>query len=585
MVDVYGQWKLIMTKKLILTLILLLIAGKCYAQDYYVYIRTYDRSGVTKDDDKGRSKKGDIVTIIPCDAQNIPTEIEKKEWLILKVSDLTNEEIQDYTSTWQEQKGIDEKGQPIFETIAYRKNKLDISTLGVGDKPKLIDTKQDKTLFKSKISAKTTIDLVRYEQERTFNQKPIVRFAKISIDKVCRFMLPYAWGSTVVSTINKSGEDYNTLTLWEDAKDGDLVTATTIQEADCYDDDGALTDAFTIDGSTTSADYYMFVTAPVGERHNGTVASGFKITKNAQILNMADDFVKVTFLIFSMTGDPDVVSCVTASDALGYGDIFTNNIIYGTGAFTQRRPVGFSCERRRADAMRFLNNIVYGFTTSSVNKGYGFWQSQSPVGTIYVDNNTIYGCDYGFYFSYPAELKNNISYNNSTADYNGSVNATSSNNLSKDATAPLAVTADSGTCDSDSANHLIDSDQNFLTTVKVGMRVKNTTDTTYGYVTAVNSDSDLTLNTDLCPDGNEAYTIYKAFIGTLTFTNTTAGSEDFHLVSGDTSAIDYGLDLATTPAGVQFDIDNYDRDTEAVTWDIGADEYIAVAGGYAAQVI
>ena len=70
------------------------------------------------------------------------------------------------------------------------------------------------------------------------------------------------------------------------------------------------------------------------------------------------------------------------------------------------------------------------------------------------------------------------------------------------------ILVDSGTCDTNTANHLIQAGQNFITTVKVGMAVKNTTDGTYGYVTAVNSNTDLTLATDLCPDGDEAYEIY-----------------------------------------------------------------------------
>jgi hypothetical protein len=100
------------------------------------------------------------------------------------------------------------------------------------------------------------------------------------------------------------------------------------------------------------------------------------------------------------------------------------------------------------------------------------------------------------------ELKNNISYNNGT-DYSGSWKTTSTNNLSKDATAPA-------------------------------------------------------LNT---------YYRNK----TLTFTNVTAGSEDFHLISTDTDAIDNGADLSGT-----FTTD-IDGTTRSGTWDIGADEYVSSA--------
>lgn len=68
--------------------------------------------------------------------------------------------------------------------------------------------------------------------------------------------------------------------------------------------------------------------------------------------------------------------------------------------------------------------------------------------------------------------------------------------------------ADSGTTTSTSANHLVQTGQNFQTTISVGMVVKNTTDSTYSYVTAVNSDTDLTLNDDIIISG-EDYVIYK----------------------------------------------------------------------------
>jgi hypothetical protein len=61
------------------------------------------------------------------------------------------------------------------------------------------------------------------------------------------------------------------------------------------------------------------------------------------------------------------------------------------------------------------------------------------------------------------------------------------------------------------------------------------------------------------------------------FVSTAGGSEDLHLKAG-ADAINAGNDYATTPTNVQFDIDNYDRDTTGVTWDIGADEYVSAGG-------
>lgn len=74
----------------------------------------------------------------------------------------------------------------------------------------------------------------------------------------------------------------------------------------------------------------------------------------------------------------------------------------------------------------------------------------------------------------------------------------------------------------------------------------------------------------------------EPIVASTEFVSTTAGSEDLHLKSG-AECIDVGTDLATTPSGVQFDIDNRDRDTQGDTWDVGADEFVAVASTLASM--
>lgn len=72
------------------------------------------------------------------------------------------------------------------------------------------------------------------------------------------------------------------------------------------------------------------------------------------------------------------------------------------------------------------------------------------------------------------------------------------------------ASADSGNTDGIGAteNVLIDTGQNFETTVLVGMVVHNTSDNTFANVTVVDSDTQLTLDADIMDDG-ENYTIYK----------------------------------------------------------------------------
>lgn len=66
---------------------------------------------------------------------------------------------------------------------------------------------------------------------------------------------------------------------------------------------------------------------------------------------------------------------------------------------------------------------------------------------------------------------------------------------------------DSGTTDGTTTDKLVQSGQNFQTTVEVGYCVHNTTDDTFAYVTAVDSDTTLSLDSDIMIAG-EDYTIY-----------------------------------------------------------------------------
>jgi hypothetical protein len=65
---------------------------------------------------------------------------------------------------------------------------------------------------------------------------------------------------------------------------------------------------------------------------------------------------------------------------------------------------------------------------------------------------------------------------------------------------------DSGTTDGTTANKLVDSSQNFGTTISVNDSVHNTTDDIWTFVTAVDSDGILSLNDDIMVSG-ETYTI------------------------------------------------------------------------------
>lgn len=88
-------------------------------------------------------------------------------------------------------------------------------------------------------------------------------------------------------------------------------------------------------------------------------------------------------------------------------------------------------------------------------------------------------------------------------------NANSSIELGAGSSTYTATNVDSGTTDGTTASKLIDSTQNFLTTVSIGDIIYNTTDTTYAEVTAVDSDTSLSLDSDIMVSG-EAYEVQSS---------------------------------------------------------------------------
>lgn len=71
---------------------------------------------------------------------------------------------------------------------------------------------------------------------------------------------------------------------------------------------------------------------------------------------------------------------------------------------------------------------------------------------------------------------------------------------------------DRGTTTSTTANKLVDSTQNFNTTAQVGSFVKNTTDNTTASVTAIDSDTTLSLDTDIMASGEEYILFAKPYV-------------------------------------------------------------------------
>ena len=96
--------------------------------------------------------------------------------------------------------------------------------------------------------------------------------------------------TTVTHTLRSSGGDYTTMSAWEAAQQRDLVTADEIAQLNCYDDwPSGLSNTCLVSGWTTDATRYVYITAPSGERHDGTPAGGgFTLTYSTNFTNILE---------------------------------------------------------------------------------------------------------------------------------------------------------------------------------------------------------------------------------------------------------------------------------------------------------
>lgn len=140
--------------------------------------------------------------------------------------------------------------------------------------------------------------------------------------------------------------------------------------------------------------------------------------------------------------------------------------------------------------------------------------------------------------------------------------------------------AESGTTDgATTPDKLIQSGQNFETTLGPGALVHNTSDTTYAIVTAVDSDTQLSLDTDIMATG-ENYVINDIWPGTVVagtwnfadsgkFTITNANNNDEATFTVDAAHIWNATHFVSLTGKV--DLDTYDSDVNSMSLEFGLD--------------
>lgn len=384
-----------------------------------------------------------------------------------------------------------------------------------------------------------------------------------------------------VSTGGNNTRDYDLtngeLSNWEEATDIDLVSATQSEVLEAYDDAASFDDHDYLNGATTNADYFRIIRPASGQGHDGTenngatFATAAKATADAFII--WEDYSQIQDLIFNFTFNTvttgGICTIYDCDHAAYVGCIVHGASNSSTGVVFSFRavnndPTGYfinclsnDCSDTQCRCFCSGNNsdaTVYWYNCSSVNGNYGF---------------IVYGAGADGY------MKNCLVENPATGSIWRSGNlvitncAESGANLDDDWTD--VTKACSSAADATEANKLKDADGDFVNNgVKVGMRVKNTTDTTWANVTAVAA-GELTLDADIFVD-TESYEVGTVYIS-ATFTFENGAGDDYHLASNDAGGIDKGTDLSGDGT-FAFD-DDIDGDTRSGTWDIGFDEYVA----------
>ncbi|MFH1661832.1 MAG: fibronectin type III domain-containing protein [Candidatus Falkowbacteria bacterium] len=220
---------------------------------------------------------------------------------------------------------------------------------------------------------------------------------------------------------------------------GDLVCAGVIAAARI---DGTWinpdTQAVVIDGWTTDADHYIKIYTTDEARHDGKWnTNSYRIQSEGTVVNVSDNHIYIEGLQIDDTG------------SAGYGGIFSNGPYDQQGIWISENIIRCSgtCPNSSnqhginlagtAGVAKINNNIIYGFSNTS--ESYGMYLNQlyprnNSEPSVY--NNTVYGCYNGIMTDDDAYYYNNLSYNNSNADYAGQTPLSSGNNISSDNTSP-----------------------------------------------------------------------------------------------------------------------------------------------------
>jgi len=323
---------------------------------------------------------------------------------------------------------------------------------------------------------------------------------------------PKRAATTVTKSIGTSSRDYSTITAWEADLDNTLVYVSGDDAVgECYND-STFNEGVTINGGGTVGLSSITLTVADGEKHDGTAGNGARIVRTAN-----------SSYIISNTGSTQTEISWLEIDANGFNatgmcrgetDSVTSSRLKNLIAHGQSGASSLNGFLLNRGSSYCLNNILYDcINTLSSGGGNGFKSGSSAENW---HNNTCY------------LVKSGVSHTSGSFYGMNFASITASNNISVDSgTDGTATGADfTGT-------------------------------------------SDYSLSSDSSASGTSVLTNKTS---TNQFVSIVSGSEDLHLKAGS-DAIGAGIDLGTTPDGVNIDIDGFDRNSIDVSWDIGAHQF------------
>lgn len=377
--------------------------------------------------------------------------------------------------------------------------------------------------------------------------------------------------------------DYASLDLWEDdfggvGNSGDCVAEDEIARPTCLCTGGtADTSGVVVAGWTsTSATQYIDILVGSAYRHNMKYATGniYRIeVTNAIALQVQENHVRVSGILFRATFSNSATGAVVFSNGSGGGEDhrFKDLVIQAVdGGGASGLKYGFQTGLN-STLCKLSNSVIYDFVVAGATSA-AVRATSTTGGDLYIFNCTIHNAQYGLYDDDTSITARNVLVQTCSNPFIGL--AYGSHNIGEIVPAAAVCFGDqweSGTATSTVANKLVDSTAAFITAgVQVGSVVKNSTDTTYAYVTAVDNETTLSLSSDIFVSG-ESHIVHKNMVGVVTFVDETG--DDFHLAAADTVARNKGKNLSeNVNLAITVDIDGQ---TRVGTFDVGADEFYA----------